>query len=344
MTGKKARLYTYSRKGNRVAGLLFAALFILITRPVSGQVTDTTYTADYPQDLRVFGYLGSSYLLLQGGKTSYTPNYPLTPGIGIAIKNTIINIRGGYGIFPLKNSQDYGRSRTLDLQLHSYWRKLIFDLSFQRYKGFYNGKKEEVITRYPDMAALQAAAAGTYVFNGKKFSTRAAFEQSEKQLRSAGSFMIGGGLYYYRLGNLSETFNSAEHSFDIFQVGVHAGYGYSWVISPHWLLSASGAIGANIGNKPNQLKELHLKVYPAASGRFAISYHSDSWALGLSSFVGSKTVTPLQTDLITITSITSQLTYVKYLNSPFVRKIVARHKRRKQVPSGTDLPEAYTNR
>lgn len=325
MTEKKR--VSAPRKSGPAGYLLLTILFLFSKCLLYARAADTAYTAEYPQDLRVFGYLGSSYLLLQGGRTSYSPNYPLTPGLGIAIKNTIINVRGGYGIFPLKNSEDYGRSKTLDFQVHSYWPKMIIDLSFQRYKGFYNGKKEERLALFPDMAALQVAAAGTYVFNGKKFSTRAAFEQSEKQLRSAGSFIIGGGLYYYRLGNLSATLNSTDHSFDIFQAGAHFGYGYSWVVSGNWLLHASGALGANIGNKPNELKALQLKVYPTAQGRFAVSYHSEDWALGLSSFVGSKTVTPLQTDLITITSITSQLTYVKFLNSSMIRKTVARHRR-----------------
>ncbi len=76
---------------------------------------------------------------------------------------------------------------------------------------------------------------GYYVFNAKRFSYLAAFDQTQEQLRNAGSWMLAAtfsnGRYIANsdsLGNLSMRFT---------QVSLGGGYAYNW-ITHHWLLHA----------------------------------------------------------------------------------------------------------
>ena len=46
-----------------------------------------------------------------------------------------------------------------------------------------------------NLALRQTGIEYTHIYNHRRFSARAAFEQSELQIRSAGSFLLGGGIY-----------------------------------------------------------------------------------------------------------------------------------------------------
>ena len=78
-------------------------------------------------------------------------------------------------------------------------------------------------------------ADGYYLFNGKRFSYAAAYDQSAIQKRSAGSIMVGAMYYYARIkynDNENADFillmdNIGLHK--MWQFGVGAGYAYNWV-------------------------------------------------------------------------------------------------------------------
>jgi len=84
---------------------------------------------------------------------------------------------------------------------------------------------------------------GYYLFNGKRFSYSAAYDQSAYQLRSAGSFMVG-AMYYY-----SHIDYTDQENMDIifmmddvgemrqWQVSVGAGYAYNYVPAKGVLIS-----------------------------------------------------------------------------------------------------------
>ena len=100
----------------------------------------------------------------------------------------------GYAVADLQG-KEYGKTKVLDFQIHNYGRNFIADVFVQNYKGFYT-EKRKTITLYPDVSVRQIGAEGTYLFNGKTFSAKAAFQHSEKQLQSTGSFAIGVGFMF----------------------------------------------------------------------------------------------------------------------------------------------------
>ena len=107
----------------------------------------------------------------------------------------------------INNDNDiYGKTRRFDLSTHIYGRKMIFDLAMQWYKGYYLANPENIVAGwqqgdpYPsreDIKVFTFGASGWYVFNHRKFSYRAAFTFNERQLKSAGSPVLGGGFSWY---------------------------------------------------------------------------------------------------------------------------------------------------
>ncbi len=84
---------------------------------------------------------------------------------------------------------------------------------------------------------------GYYMFNGKRFSYAAAYDQSVVQLRSAGSFMAG-AMYYYMHTKYAENSNADLVLFtnDMgevrqWQASLGAGYAYNWVPAKGWLIN-----------------------------------------------------------------------------------------------------------
>lgn len=282
------------------------------------QKTDSLYIKNYPQKIKLMGYVATNSIEIDEENNNYSPNYPLTTGIGFSIKNTIFAMQLGYSFIPLKNNDKYGKTKVVDFQVHNYGKRFLVDLFYQDYKGFYSQKENnDIIGIYPDMSVQQIGAEGTYIFNGSKFSAKAAFEQSEIQLQSAGSFLLGGGTYYYQLKGFDNN-NQIEN----FQLGINAGYAYSWVINKYWLLSGMAKVGANFGNEPELFfKKGKTEVYPTAFVRFSGSYHESDWALSMSVLLNTKSVYPLnRNEELNLTTLGMQLSYVKHLDNILKKK------------------------
>ena len=112
---------------------------------------------------------------------------------------------------------------------------------------------------------------GYYMFNGRRFSYMAAYDQSAYQLRSAGSFMVG-GMYYY--GHID--YASSDNLDFIFlmddvgqmrqwQMSLGAGYAYNYVPAKGLLISGMVMPMLTVYNRlktyryDSLLKQLFLK-------------------------------------------------------------------------------------
>ncbi len=218
-----------------------------------------------------------------GDIKKFMPNTPMNLGLGISIKNTIIDFSYGQGLSFMKDKEK-GRTKALDFQIHNYGRKFIIDLFVQKYRGFYTaddaGKNVQL---YPDLKIQQYGAFGQYVFNNKKFSYKAAFMQNEKQLKSAGSFLLGGGVYFSKINSDSSFVYKSKNALRNFQFGVSGGYAYTWAISKRWYTSGSATIGVNVGTERiNDFGKQRIEVYPTFFPRIAFGYNKEKWSLGLS--------------------------------------------------------------
>lgn len=196
--------------------------YIVLLVPVCGfSQADTAYVAPYPQKFMVTGFTGYSLLMLSHNEKEYSPNNPLLAGVGFSVKNTVISVRFSQGVANL-NGSEYGKTRITDFQVHNYGRKFITDIFIQNYRGFYN--EGPPITLYPDLRVRQIGIEGSYLFNGQRFSAKAAFEQSERQLQSAASWVLGGGAYLLRVQSGGDEPYIEDGAIDNLQFGVNGGY------------------------------------------------------------------------------------------------------------------------
>ena len=84
---------------------------------------DTAYIQPYEQKLSVQVYVAKDLLLLNQNidadtEKSFVPNNPPNVGLGISVRNTIINFQYGYGFDFMRNKKQ-GKTKSFDLQLHN---------------------------------------------------------------------------------------------------------------------------------------------------------------------------------------------------------------------------------
>lgn len=303
--------------------IYIAFCLVVFTVPQSraqSKVTDTAYIRPYTQKVLMGGYVSTNAVQLVNAGKTYLPNNPFNVGVIFALKNTVINAMFDYGVVSLKG-KSYGKTSLTDFQIHNYGRYLMLDLFIQQYKGFYSqsGSAGHEIMRYPDLSVSQIGGEGTYVFNGNKFSGKAAFEQSEQQLQSAGSVILGAGVYLYKARLDSNMVITGKNPFRNFQAGVNGGYAYSWVINNRWMLAGMAKAGASYVNVPQLNGGEKIKVYPTAFARGSATYQKPRWAASFLMLINNKSAFAYQ-NKYQITSVNFQLSYVRHFNSIFKNK------------------------
>ena len=260
---------------------------ILLACEAFSQV-DSTYIGFFEQKHSLRPYFSYSFTSLthevnDNKVITYRPNTPF--GIGLDLSYRGISIGGAYKPGFLRDGEK-GKTRLLDFQYHFYKRKFVFDFFFQDYKGLYVQEKEgDDIELYPDIHLTQYGIFGQYVFNGNQFSYQAAFSQNEKQLKSVGSFLLGGGIYINRArSDSSLVFTEGRHFLNNFQFGVSAGYAYTWVASNRFYVSGSMTVGVNVGAESvSAFGKKKTEVYPTLFPRISVGYNNEDWSI---SFTG----------------------------------------------------------
>jgi hypothetical protein len=260
---------------------------------------DSTYIESYNSYFMPRFLLNRKYtaMRLENDKEDYalryTANKIVNAGIGATYKFATLNISLAF----VQPGKDRGRTRNLDIQLHSYGRKFAIDFIAQFYKGFflrdqdYAPANEEYYVR-PDLAINTVGGTFQYVFNHRKFSYRAAFQQTEWQRKSAGSFLLGFELYAGRFKGDSSLIpeqarNDARaetlQKMRFIEIGPNFGYAYTYVYKK-FFVTGSAAVAINTG--------LH-KFYDASGGttvtgvspntivRLSTGYNVRQWAINV---------------------------------------------------------------
>lgn len=272
---------------------------------------DTSYISDHTKDLTV-RILGSrkytNYRLSDRGAGStivYKPNSNFNIGVGVNYK--VIGINLGLN-FPFINNdnEQYGRTRSLDLQSHLYLRKLTIDLWAQFYKGYYLSNPTTVLKDwtpqriYPQRSDMRTRDIGInvqYIFNDKQFSFRSAFLQNEYQKKSAGSFMAGGSIYsvFVRAdstvvpnGLKAGDFFNNEHfnNTNIYSITLDGGYAHTFVYRRYFFvtLSLMGGAGINytvLENSGDAVVDKKAGLQLNTTLRCAAGYNSEQYFAGV---------------------------------------------------------------
>jgi len=308
--------------------LYFSLLFIVMLPFFCQSQIDTTYIKPFENKFSLNTYLSTKFISLEkeahGEMKKFTPNTPLNLGLGVSINNTIINLSYGYGLNFMRDKEK-GRTKALDFQIHNYGEKFVFDLFFQKYKGFYTSDdSDKNIELYPDLDIQKYGAFGQYVFNHKKFSYKASFNQSERQLKSAGSYLLGGGVYFTKIASDSSFVYKSKNSITNFQFGLSGGYAHTWVINKRWFASISTTIGVNFGTERiNDFGKKKIEIYPTFFPRMSVGYNKENWSVGLS-YVNNFIFSSFSENEINNVGLSSgnfQIVYIRRINSnPFINR------------------------
>ena len=135
---------------------------------------------------------------------TYKPNNTYNLGLGAYLFE--LGLELGFAV-PLREQsiERYGESESRDLHLNVFTNRWGVDAIYQRYSGFYLVDREnepdadEPYPQRPDIVTKNFGLSWHYVFNHQKFSFRSAYNFSERQLYSKGSFLLITSLHTFRV-------------------------------------------------------------------------------------------------------------------------------------------------
>lgn len=293
----------------RIKNIIFFMCYIFATHNSFAQV-DSDYICDFDQEFAAKFFVSQRYITLVDEFSSerglvYAPNTPLGIGVGLSWKGMGISFR--YGFDFLRGDVSRGETKSFDFQYHYYDRKMIYDFIWQNYKGFYIENNNNNYTLFPNLGLSKLGLFGQYVLKGNQFSYRAVFDQSERQLQSIGSFLLGGSIHYARV-----RFNkSFEIDKSVYQFGPNIGYAYTWVFKKDYFISGSLTTGitAGFGDSDNKVDINPILLYKFASG-----YNSETWSVNFSFIVNKVYVSHVE-ERINLNSGDFQVGFIKRFNS-----------------------------
>jgi hypothetical protein len=269
---------------------------------------DTNYIQTFPEHITGRFYLSQKYTNFEIVDDSnavnilYEPNTTLNLGVGVTINSFTLNL--AYGFDFLNPDQGQGRTRYLDLQSHIYSRKLVVDFFGQFYKGLYLDNTAELAPDFedpyyvrPDIYEQVLGGSVQYVFNHRKYSYRSGLVQNERQLKSAGSFLLGVDAYYgLMLGDSALIPSFAKDlgfgekkeidRYTFFRAGPNIGYAHTFVVAKKFFAMLSLSVSVGFGSysirQPGEGIQQEQGISASAFGRFALGYNDEKWYLGLS--------------------------------------------------------------
>jgi hypothetical protein len=277
----------------------------------------TTYISYYTSRIYgsvKYGNMGYNDNLV-GKSLAYRPNNKLLLGVGV--NHGILGLNIGIN-FPFVNQDDdiYGETKYYDFTMRIFAPRFNSTIYLQNYKGFYLRNTKDMIQGWetgdpyyirPDLRSRTVGLDVSYIFNSGRFSYRAAVLQNEWQKKSAGSFLVGGSLFYNaNIGDSSivpsylyygKFFNDLKFErSNSFSTGPTIGYAYTFVIKRHFFIMGSINGSANIGFTQLLLVDNEEKIKSGlvlgvrSDVLISSGYNSERWYFGFS-YTNMSTVT-----------------------------------------------------
>lgn len=220
---------------------------------------DTNYIQNYGDQvaLKVVGLTKINYFRVrdQTNKTSikYRPTRDINLGLGMAYKFFAFDVTLGLG---LNNNSDLQDQRSIDFQARIFSSKQLISTTMQYYQGYrlsdvygLSIQPNDSVVNREDIRTMNFGLQYMYAFNYTKFSMKAPFVFNERQKKSAGSVIVGATFSIYSLTSdssivpveLSPYLNSSTHlsSLNAFNLGIRAGYMYTFVFAKHFFVTGS---------------------------------------------------------------------------------------------------------
>ena len=280
---------------------------------ISPSDSNQTYLINYANQLslKLFGISKSNQIRHFDNWTKrfvdYRPNENYNVGVGVGHKWLNLDLALS---LPFINDDDelFGKTKRFDIQANMYLNRFTIDLNYQPYKGYYGFNPQHYIDDFdrrnpvypirPDISTFNTAVNVLYNFKPEKFSYRAAFTYNERQVKSAGSWLVGSFLSYFEMNadstivpfqerdefNPEADFRGAKYV----NTGVSGGYGHTFVIKKKWFISMTLVMGLGPSfitfperNGTPSNKEVKFAIRAVA--RAALGYNGEKLFGGISS-------------------------------------------------------------
>lgn len=178
--------------------------------------------------------------------------YSIEPNINykirLAVNYRMLAFKIGYTptFFGNKDSDKKGETKVFKIGSDLFMGKWMHTLEYYKIKGYYvlnlrnedgfiPGFDEYIIL--PDLQNKSLGFATRYIFNDR-YSLKSNINQTEIQLKSAGSFVPGFAAKYTKISD-----GSVNSDIDIFGLTANAGYYYNFVLNSSWFISMALAPG-----------------------------------------------------------------------------------------------------
>lgn len=294
---------------------LFIWVFLILKNPVCSQNDpnisrmdhDTLFIQTFPKSITSSIFLVGQFANMQITNSDevlildYEPN-SLT-GLGASVSAKWLSVSFSYGFRFLNPDEQQGETKALDFQTHIYSRKFVADLFVEAYKGMYLDNTLEINPDYsnpyylrPDIDLKIFGASAFYIFNHDKYSAPAAQVQSERQLKSAGSILLGFEGYwgraqadsvfapYFLTDNQLPEIRGYD-GFSFLKFGPSLGYAYTLVIAKRLYINLSLTTNFGMGQSDTHHTERgdesEFRLDVGAFGRFGFGYNTPRWCFGM---------------------------------------------------------------
>lgn len=261
---------------------------------------DSTYIVSYYNDLIVRIYSGEKSHSLELSDLNnayglhYLPNGYFNMGVGVNFRSFGLSLATKIP-FIHNNQFKNGETKRFGIQSYLYTDRFSVDLLTSFSKGYYLTNSSQHLVSYskelnyqrPDISSANIGISVNYIFNHNKFSYKAAFSDTERQKRNAGSVIAGGSILSYRTKADSAFVPRGINNLlflksrDVSQSGVLAfntnlGYAYSLIFLKNGIVTLSYIVGAGLQNnrfdRTSQSDINNWRLSLNHTGRFGIGY------------------------------------------------------------------------
>lgn len=272
---------------NRGGIFAFGILLLLLcaTAALPAQY-DSTFVETFASKTRVNGGLryrdNSASFLVGETETLRLSNKGLALRLGGRYK--WLGYTFSIPVSDLGTASDFGRGRSLGLNLQFYRDKFYLNANGRRTTGFEQRRINEEVVFREDIRFYNVLLFGFRVLNSKYFSLGSSFKQQSRQLKSTGSFLLGGAVnrQILQADSLRLPFRSmGEVNINRYaqsKLTVGVGYAHTFVIAKHFFVTPLAVAGPEIrfitydpvlGSREIERNRVSVRV----RGRLALGYN-----------------------------------------------------------------------
>ncbi|MDZ4081651.1 MAG: DUF4421 family protein [Bdellovibrionales bacterium] len=182
------------------SSILTAAVFLAA---ITAQANESSGKFETPEDkFLIKPYIEIPGLNLEfksrlstGKLVNWTPNYRAQTGLGISYDGLIGVSASAKGELSREDENLKGRSEYQDLRFRFPWRRFSIELGYQKLRGFFAENTTDfdpgstVYLKRPDLVLESKYVNVTFTLKPDRYSLAAAFDQSERQTSSGGSWL-----------------------------------------------------------------------------------------------------------------------------------------------------------